>query len=94
MTKDWLDNPYRTIAEFVELKVKTEGKTVVEAMKELNNMTSNTDNDVAKERVKHVGSIIDDIRSNGLLDNDHAFTQAIIISKLKFQLEHGKEKSV
>lgn len=94
MTKEWLDNPYRTITEFVELKVNTEGKTVVEAIKELNNMMSNTDNDVAKERIKHVGSIIDDIRGNGLLDNNHAFTQAIIISKLKFKLEHEKGESV
>jgi hypothetical protein len=39
MTENWLDNPYRTIIQFCEMKV-VRGYTVIESLKELKGLNN------------------------------------------------------
>ena len=51
-----LDNPYRTILQFVEMNLVRKNKTVIEALEELEQMFSDSpvENKVAEERIKEL----------------------------------------
>ena len=51
-----LDNPYRTILQFVEMNLVRKNQTVIEALEELEQMflDSPAKNKVAEERIKEV----------------------------------------
>jgi len=79
---DWINNPYRTICEFIYLRV-IHGSTVREALNELEEGMNKSDNEVGKQRVNTVIEHFNEIISDGILDNDEAFTQQVITMKLE-----------
>lgn len=53
MTKQWLENPYRTIIEFCENKAMN-GDRVIDTLKDLQKLVTKTENEVAKKRIEEI----------------------------------------
>lgn len=79
---DWIDNPYRTIYEFLYLRV-VRGSTVRETLRELEEGMNKSGNEVGKHRVSTITEHFNEIVSDGILDNEEEFTQQVILMKLE-----------
>lgn len=86
MTRDWIDNKYRTIYEFVELRVLTEEMTVESALEDLKNLMGDTENPRAEERVNKVISIYKEVSNNGLEKMNIPLQEKIYLTKIKLRL--------
>lgn len=71
MTRDWLDNPYRSIIEYAQMFVR-QNRTVDEALDELETMlkSGGAQNEVAEKRIANAKRFVaeefpEDIRKEG-----------------------------
>lgn len=84
-TENWLDNPFRTIIEYCELKVMRGGK-VMECLEELEILTGDTPNKVVKDRLKRAIDYVVENHSP-LYKISNYIVQAGIIEDLKVNLK-------
>lgn len=83
MRPDQIDNPFRSIIQFVELKVARGGK-VLESFKELETLlrSSKEKNQVADSRVKKLISFVEDNYSKSEINSANYLIQGRIIEEL------------
>jgi len=83
----WLDNPFRTIIEYAQMKAMR-GMTVIDAFKELQTMMKDApaENKVAEERIEKAIKYVED-KFGILMEDEDLNVQASIITALKIGLK-------